>query len=168
MKVFLYNAISLDGFIAGIDDDTSWVNDDDAYFKEANKAGAVITGRKTYDPGGEEYTVPDCKNYVYTSEPEKYISKNQVKFISGSPESVLEQVAKDGYKTVLVVGGGEANRSFLGSNLIEELILDIHPVFVNKGTKLFGEKELQIKIELLSTKQLDHGVVQNRYKVVKD
>ena len=167
MKVSLYNAISLDGFIAGADDDTSWVNDDDAYFKEAKNAGAIVTGRKTYDPGGEEYTVPDCMNYVYTSKPNKYNPKKSIKFVSGKPELVLEQVSKDGFDKVLIVGGGETNRSFLESNLIEQLILDIHPVFVNNGTKLFGEKELQIKIELLSTKQLDHGVVQNRYKVVK-
>ncbi len=167
MKVILYNAISLDGFIAGPNDDTDWVDDDIAYFSEAKKVGAVITGRKTFDPNGEEYTVPDCVNYVYTKTPDRYKNRENVKFIGGAPGRVLEEVKRNGFESVLVVGGGECNYSFLQADLIDELILDIHPVFIGSGTKLFGTNSVNPKLELISTKKINNGIIQNRYKVIK-
>lgn len=52
-KTVLYLGISLDGFVAGPDDDLSWLNPfkevDYEYDKFFSGIGAIIVGRCTYD-----------------------------------------------------------------------------------------------------------------------
>ena len=50
-KVVLFIACSLDGYIAGKDDDIGWLfNDDDYGYKEfLSSVDTVLMGRRTYD-----------------------------------------------------------------------------------------------------------------------
>ncbi|XHH09715.1 MAG: dihydrofolate reductase family protein [Candidatus Bathyarchaeia archaeon] len=76
-KVLLYIAVSLDGFIAAENDDTSWL---DAYQVEDEDYGygvfiknvdSAIMGSRTYQQALEhpERLLNDLKTYVLTSKP---------------------------------------------------------------------------------------------------
>src|SRR5664280_2433639 len=69
-KIVLFIACSLDGYIAGRDDDISWLFDDDdyGYKKFLSSIDTVLMGRRTYDlalrMGPFPYADKDC--YVFS------------------------------------------------------------------------------------------------------
>ncbi len=167
--VTLFNAISIDGFIATLDDDTSWVKDWDYFADSLKENDAVIYGRKTYDAMVEagEFPLINIKNYVLTSHPEKYQDRQEAVFTNKTPKELIKEISELGLSDIQIAGGGKNNFSFLEENLIDEIILDIHPIALGEGIKLFDGKEHKIKLEKLYVKELENGIVQVRYKVLK-
>ena len=70
MKVKLYNAISLDGFIGTNNGDVGWVSEVDVpYFNaEMQRAGCIVIGRKTFEQfQGNIFPVKGVLNIVMTT-----------------------------------------------------------------------------------------------------
>jgi dihydrofolate reductase len=167
MKVTLYNAISIDGFIATPDGNSDWVNEADIpYFeKEIERCGCIIIGRKTFDQyEGELYPLKGITNIVMTTNPERERKYKDLIFTDKSPGDVLKMVKELGFEEVLLVGGGTTNASFLDAGLIGEIIVDVHPLVLGEGIKLFESKSQLTEFELVSTKSIDNGLVILTYK----
>jgi dihydrofolate reductase len=73
----------------------------------------------------------------------------------------LPDVAKIG-----IIGGGELNGRLAAMGLIDEVILDIEPVVLGQGKKLFGSRDCNLRLKLLSSKRVGKGTVQNHYEVI--
>ncbi|MFW6232735.1 MAG: dihydrofolate reductase family protein, partial [Bacteroidota bacterium] len=71
-KLILYIASSLDGFIAGEDNDIGWLFTDDeyGYAEFIETVDTILMGRKTYDlvKSRKKWPYPDKKCYVFTKE----------------------------------------------------------------------------------------------------
>ena len=170
MKVTVYNGVSLDGYIATSDGDTSWVNDVESFNKALSKANVVIYGRITYEDlvDSESFPLGTLKNIVCTTRPGKYSETIEAEFSDLKPEVLLRQLEYQGTDKVLIAGGGITNASFLATNLIDEVITDVHPLLLGSGVKLFEADDLALKLELVSSRKLNDGIVQLKYKVVKE
>ena len=169
MKLTLYNAISIDGFIATQDGDSEWVSEVDVEYFEAEmeRAGCIVVGRKTFDQYRDElYPVPGITNIVLTSDPDSGPPYDNVKYTDEEPASVLKLAESMGHDEILLVGGGKANGSFFDVGLIDEIILSVHPLILGDGIRLFESDSKLAKLELLSSQQLDEGLVQLKYRVV--
>lgn len=59
------------------------------------------------------------------------------------------------------------NGSFLKAGLIDEIILDIHPLIMAKGIHLFEDDFLYVQLELLSFDKINDDVLQVKYRVIK-
>lgn len=59
---------------------------------------------------------------------------------------------KKGFKETLVAGDGHLNGSFMAESLIDEIFLDVEPVAIGKGIRLFENGRLGVKLRLLETK----------------
>lgn len=169
MKVILYMAISLDGFIAGKEDDTTWVLEEEyaEFRKMAKKVGYAIYGRRTYDLGIKDNIPPleGSLNIVVTHNP---ISDYEpYHFTNKSPKEVLQELEDKGVKEVLVSGGGEINGLFAKEGLIDEVYLDFEPFVLGEGIKLFGDQNIKLNLELLDTRKLGEKTIQLHYKVIK-
>lgn len=167
MKVILYNAISIDGFIATPDGNSDWVAEADIPFfeKEIEKAGCIIIGRKTFEQyEGELYPVKNVTNIVLTSKPNRENKYENVLFTDKPLKEVLQLAEEKGFKNVLLVGGGTVNGSFLDENLIDEIIVDIHPIVLGKGIKLFEANPTILNYEKVSCKNLESDLTLIRYK----
>jgi len=170
MKVKLYNAISLDGFIARKDGDSDWVSETDwpVFESEMQKAGCIIVGRKTFEQFLDElYPVEGVTNIVLTTDEGKEKEEGNVVYTAKSPSDVLELAKSKGYDTCLLIGGGNANASFIEKNLIDEVMVTVHPLILGDGIRLFESSEVDIQLERIETKELDEGLVQIIYKVKK-
>lgn len=171
MKVYLYNAISIDGYIAKPDDNTDWVCDTDwgVFSKLVKEKRVIIMGRRTKEASGEDFPY-DCELNVVMTRNEKLLTEHnkvsKVWFTDKSPKDVIMELESRGYKECLIIGGGKANASFLEAGLINEIILSIHPVILGKGVKLFEGQAVDISLKRLSVKELGEGLVQIRYKVM--
>jgi dihydrofolate reductase len=131
-RVFI--ATSRDGFIAGRDDDLSWLPDGHAgedYGYEAFMAetGAIIMGRRTYDVVegfGIDWPYGETPVFVATSRPLE-TDEPTVRSVRGTPAEILACVHEvtDGG---VYVDGGDVIRQFLDAGLINEATITVVPV----------------------------------------
>ncbi len=169
MKVILYMAISIDAFVAGKNDDTLWVLEEEytEFRKMAKKLGNAVYGRRTYDLGIRDNIPPleGALNIVVTHNPIK--DYEPYHFTDKSPKEILQDLSAKGFETVMVSGGGDINGLFAEENLIDEVYLDIEPFVLGEGIKLFGDRNIKLNLELLETRRIGQKTVQLHYKVIK-
>lgn len=169
MKVLFYPAISLDGFIAKLDGDSNWVKEEDEqiFADEVRRAGCVIVGRKTFEQYQNIYPIADTTTFVCTSSSARTTdgANTQVKYVGGAVKTVLEQIQAAGFSTAVLSGGAETNGRFAEALCIDEILVSIYPHFLGCGLPMFGNRKIQLRLELLHTRQLGDGVIQNRYEV---
>lgn len=171
MKVTLYMATSLNGFIARDNDDTSFVSDEDwkSFRKITKDVGNIVIGRKTYEIMKEENEfekLEDINVYVLTHKKLKD-DNPKIKFLSENPQEVLNIIENDGFERILISGGGRLNSSFMKNNLVDEIFIDIEPFILGKGIKLFSEDDFETKLDLVDVKKLSDKTVQLHYQVKK-
>lgn len=170
MKVTLLMAITVNGFIAGTDDDTDWVKDLDALKSKISESGIVVYGKRTYDECVKYGAFPyhNALNVVLTHS--KDLLSNSVEnviFTDKTPPEVLSLATEKGFDRVLLIGGGHTNGSFMKAGLIDELIVDIHPLVKSQGIRLFESEFADQDLELVTYKQMNDGIIQATYTIKK-
>ncbi|MEK7543585.1 MAG: dihydrofolate reductase [Patescibacteria group bacterium] len=171
MRVTLLMAITINGFVAGPNDDTEWVKDIDALYAMTAKAGVAIMGKRTYDECVKYNAFPykGALNIVMTHDKALLTqSKGDVIFTDATPQGVLKLVEQRGLDRVLIIGGGHVNGSFLKVGLIDDIILDIHPLIMAKGIHLFEADFPYMQLELVSFEKINDDLLQVKYRVKKD
>lgn len=162
-------AATINGFVATEEGVTDWVSQEDweRFGKMAKETGNVIIGRTTYEAMVEEKTfpMPGCLNVVMTREAPRAEPMKNVIFTDKSPEEVLEDLAKQGFESALLAGGGELNGSFMADGLIDEIYLSVQPVAFGEGVKLFGSGFFRRELDLLGVEKVSENEVQLHYRV---
>lgn len=168
MKVILYMAISLDGFVAKTGGDSDWVSDVDTpiFEQKIKDCGCIIVGHNTFKQFyGELYPVKGVMNIVVTKYSE--VKNEEGVFFVKSPKEAASLAKSKNFEQVLLVGGGHINGSFMKEGLIDEIFVDVHPLVFGDGIKIFEGYEGDVKLELLESKNLDKGQILLHYKVIK-
>jgi dihydrofolate reductase len=169
-KVIVYIAASLDGYIAGANDDLSFLSmvaeegQDYGYGEFINTVDTVILGRKTYDwvmKQVPEFPHADKEAYIITSTARPAIGNT--KFYTGSLKELVQQLKAQQGKHIFVDGGAEVVNSLLKENLIDEMYLSIIPILLGAGVRLFKDGRPEQPLQLMSTKQFNKGLVQLHY-----
>lgn len=169
-KTILYIATSLDGFIAGKNDDLSWLdpyNDVDYGFPQFfSRIGAIIEGRRTYDVTeklgfANAHKVPHL--IVSHGTPSKVPEGMEATFVQGDAADILKQAKRRTSKDVWVVGGAQIARQFFAQGLIDEFILTLVPVLLGDGIRLFDHGGSPAGCSLQGVKTFDKGLVQSTY-----
>jgi len=169
MKVILYMATTINGIIAEENDSTNFISEKELsnFSSMIKKIGNIIIGQKTYKimkQHGEFKSFPEITTVI--------VSQNKVKINSpkhltaNSPKEALAILKKLGFNQALVAGGGILNASFLKKQLINEIYLDLEPVILGKGVKLFSENNTETKLELVEINQFSQNEIQLHYKVI--
>ena len=168
MKTILYMAITANGIIAGEKDNVSWISQDawKSYMEIVKSIDCMIIGRRTYEVMPEE-EFKDCDYVVFTSQKNLKKKGPKIRFVSEKPKEVLKLLEEEGKKRVCICGGAQINSLFMKENLIDEVFLDLEPVFLGKGVKLFADSDFETKLELLEVKKMSDNLVQLHYKVLK-
>lgn len=169
MKTILFMATSINGYVTGKNDDTDWVKDTEILYKLISDIGVCLMGKRTYKESVKYNAFPykNAVNIVMTHDNELIAKSNDTEiFTSGDPITILQLVEKLGKDQVVVIGGGNINSQFLASGLIDEIIIDTHPIIIEEGIRLFEESFSRTNLELIETNKLSDGIVQNRYKVL--
>jgi dihydrofolate reductase len=170
-KVILYIATSLDGYIAGPDDDLSFLSavqqegEDYGYEDFLKSVDTVILGRRTYDwvmSQVQEFPHADKDTYVITRTERQSIGKTQ--FYTGNLKELVLRLKSSEGKNIFIDGGAEIVNELLKDNLIDEFIISVIPVLLGNGTKLFKDGHPEQILELISVKQFEKGLVQLYYR----
>src|SRR6266550_2154169 len=180
-KVTLGLANSLDNFIARKDGGFDWIH----WSKEVAEISAkfmktvdaLLIGRKTYEGmlayGQTSY--PGAKNYVFTRAKKKSTALKKklatkkadknVEIITTDAAKFVHELKHSKGKGIVIFGGGELAKSLFEADLIDEVVLNIHPVLLGSGIPLFHEMKKQIDLELLECKILKGGYLAVSYRI---
>lgn len=179
MKVSVFVATSIDGFIARKDGSLDWLdnasqqvqkNEDCGFNAFLSSVDAVIMGRKTFEfvRDSGQWPYRDKRLIVLsggsTSIPES--RKNDVTISHEAPKELLKRLSKDGVQHVYVDGGKTIN-GFLKEQLIDEIVVTIMPISIGQGIALFDHGNGDIELTLRSSKTYAGGIVQLQYSVAK-
>lgn len=155
-KVTLGLANSLDNYIARRDGGFDWIH----WSKEVAEISAkfmktvdaLLIGRKTYEGmlAYDQTSYPGAKSYVFSRskkkrealkkrlEAKKKADKN-VEIVTEDAAKFVKKLKKEEGKGIVVFGGGELAKSLFEADLIDEVVLNIHPVLLGSGIPLFHE-----------------------------
>lgn len=68
-------------------------------------------------------------------------------------------------KDIWLVGGSDIISIFLNANLVDEIILSIHPIVIAKGIPLFKNVQKQVNMKLLESIPYENGLMQLHYEL---
>lgn len=160
MTAILYMAISADGFIADDNDQTPW---SDSAWKSFNdfvvSCDAVLLGRRTYEIMQASNEFIQGPEYIVATNDNSF-NINDLRTISVTNKNDLPKMQKLG-----IIGGGELNGSLARLDAIDEIILDVEPITLGSGKRLFGASNIHFDLELIESKRIGDSTIQNHYLV---
>lgn len=168
MKVILYMATTLNGYIAKENNETPWSEEEwKSFSKFVKKTENIIIGRKTYDIMKEANEFEKIENPFTIVVTNSEFTSNKNFSFAKSPKEALKILKEKKFKEALLAGGGKINSSFMKENLIDEIYLDIEPIIFGKGIKLFSDEDFESRLKLLKVKKLSDTIIQLHYQIIK-
>jgi dihydrofolate reductase len=192
MSVVLHMAMSVDGFIAGPDDDLdhglgvggeplhAWLASGDGspgsyrpqdgpnatVFDEMTETGAVITGRRTFELAGawDGDHHDGVPVFVLTRSEPADPAPGHARYVTDLEACVAEARAAAGDRDVMVHGAATA-QSMLRAGLLDELSVRLMPILLGAGRRLFDDLPPELhELELIRSLE-GPGVLHLRYRV---
>ena len=167
-KLVLNVALSLDGLIAGPNGEYDWCFTDADYgMAEFMKSiDATIMGAKSYRlvlEYGPPY--PELTNYVITRT-EKATPYPNIVFVHDNILSFVEALKQKEGKNIWLFGGAEITNLLMENDLVDTLMLAVHPIVLGDGIQLFGKYSSRKNFELADAIPYTSGLVQLIYNKV--
>jgi dihydrofolate reductase len=177
-KVVAGMTVSLDGFMDAdkVSPDFDELLQAPSFKEKTENTGAVIMGQHTYEMADPfmwinddyEFQVP---LFILThTHPEKFPSGNDnltLTFVTDGVESAITQAKHiAGDKMVQIIGGADTIQQCLNSGLCDELEIDVMPLLLGNGLKLFENIDTdKIQLERISTEETTAMRTSIRFKV---
>ncbi len=170
-KVVLYIAMSLDGYLAGPDDDISFLSlanipgEDFGYASLLAGIDTVIWGRRTFDKVlsfGDG--VPHEGKKVYVISRSKTGNAGHAVF-ENDLSALINRLKQEEGKDIYCDGGGQIVSELLKARLIDKVIISIIPHLLGKGIRLFGDDLPETGLVFLRSVSFPSGLVQLWYDV---
>lgn len=186
-KLKLQVEMSIDGCIAGPNNEMDWLISDDnvmQYIHDiAESVDTIIMGRKMVDEFIPYWTeVANKPNDSWNAFAKKMIEIPKIVFTKTLTKSnwINTEIAKGDLKDeitklksqegkdLLVYGGASFDSSLINEKLIDEFYLLVNPLIMGNGKTIFKDlKEIQ-KLTLIESKVFDCGLVLLHYGVNKN
>jgi dihydrofolate reductase len=164
-KIVLNLALSLDGLIAGPNGEYDWCYSDADYgMTEFMKSiDSTIMGGKSYRLMlGYGAPYPELTNYVVTRTESESAYSNVVFVRENVPSFVQDLKSKNG-KNIWLFGGAEITQMLLERDLVDVLMLAVHPIVLGGGIQLFNKTTSRKHFELADSISYPSGLVQLVY-----
>ena len=167
MRVSVFIATSLDGFIARTNGDLDWLPEapeDHGYDEFMATVDTIVMGRHTYEKvltfGAWPFTKPVV---VLTSRPMTPPPDGAaVTAMHGTPSEIVAALAATGVQSIYLDGGVTVQR-FLEAGLLDRLIITRIPVLLGAGIPLFGALSRDVRLRHVRTESWPSGLVQSEY-----
>lgn len=173
-KIVLYIATSLDGYIAGEKGDIDWLFTDHdcdyGYGEFYSSVDSIIMGRKSYDKllDFDEFPYKDKNCYIFTRTLPSSTEGTVSIINKQDPELFMKGLLESNGRDIWLLGGGEMVAYFLKNDLVDKIILSIHPVIIGGGVPLFERCNVASEWSLDDVESFGSGLVQITYdKIIK-
>lgn len=175
MKVAVYIAASVDGFIAKKDGDVAWLHDfryaiegeDFGYAQFMADVDCIVMGRNTYEKVLEFETWPFTgKRVVVLSSTLLRVDQPDTELSAETPAALLHKLAAEGIKKVYL-DGGKTIQSFLRDGLVHEMTITRIPILLGSGLPLFGQLDASVHLQHSKSHAYANGFVQSTWFVLR-
>src|SRR5215204_463522 len=171
-KIILQLAVSLDGYIEGPNGEFDWcfTAQDSEMSKFFKRIDSVFYGRKTYElvlsmeseaPPG----FPKLKEFVFSNSFDSV--REGAVLVNGEIKKEVGKIKKRKGKDIWLFGGAELISSLMNLQLVDEIILAVHPVILGSGKALFSEIKERTWLTLTDHKIYPNGLAFLMYSVKK-
>ena len=159
-------AMSLDGYIAGPNDEFDWIIMDPDIDFEAwmNSFDTCLMGRRTFEVAGGGAT-KGMKTVVAsrTLRPQDYPN---VTILADGMEDAVSRLRAEQGKDIWLFGGGSLFRSLLDAGLVDTVEVGVIPVLLGGGTPLLPPPGDRVRLRLTRSRVYDKtGTVFLEYAV---
>jgi dihydrofolate reductase len=182
-KIILAMQMTLDGYIAGPNDEMDWIiSSDDEWtemFKDLKTVDTFLLGRKMY-PGYADYwrsmlspsSPPDFRKYAQLAEQTPHIVFTKTNFkpdwkntsVASDLGETIKRLQKEEGKDIVAWGGGTLATSLINEGLVDEYRITLNPNLLGGGKLLFSDLHGRRLLKLIDTRPLRAGTIVLRYK----
>ena len=189
-RITVNNNVTLDGVMqapGGADEDTrdgfaygGWAQ---PYFdpvmaeaagESMARGGAMLFGRRTYEqfasfwpnqPADDPFAkvLNETPKYVASTTLQEPLPWANSILLKGDVADAVAKLKKDLDKDLVILGSGELIRSLIPHHLIDEYTLQIHPLVLGTGRRLFTDDGAYSAMQLLKSKVTTTGVLLATY-----
>jgi dihydrofolate reductase len=179
MRTVTYGgAVSLDGFLAGMDGSLDWLH----FSKDVQQVttdywknvDTILMGRKTYAVSAGQKSgkgksgkreEPAMRTYVF-SRTLKDIDEPGFELVASDAVEFVKKLKRAPGKDICLIGGGELAQSLLAADLVDQIGLNIHPILLGSGIPTFRDTGHRVKLILTENRLLEGGCILANYKVL--
>ena len=185
MRAVTYGgAVSLDGFLAGLDGSMDWLHfSEDVqqimkdYWKDVD---TILMGRKTYEFSVAQHPPnssrsksakrnskrePAVRTYVF-SRTLKSVDQPATELVTTDAAQFVRSLKQRPGKGICLMGGGELAQSLLAAGLVDQIGLNIHPILLGQGISTFRNLPIRLKLALTECRPIAGGCILANYKVL--
>jgi dihydrofolate reductase len=180
-RVVLQMMITLDGFVAGPNDEMDWIDNDpvmgQAHFALAEGADAALVGHTVYQgmaqfwpeaaanpdaPNNEaEFgkLMNDMRKLVISTKPEELAWSNAEQLLVTDEDDLVAQIQalkSEPGEYLLLYGGVRTAQTFVAHGLVDEYRLDLCPTALGSGKAIFPKRT---KLELVDATPYESGAM---------
>ncbi len=134
---------------------------------------AMLLGRVTYQefasswpgaPADDPFAahMNNTPKYVVSTTLDRVTWQNST-LIKGNVAEAITRLKEQPGKNIAISGSATLVRSLLCDNLLDELVLLVHPIVVGTGKRLFEDMSEQVALTLVDTKAFSTGVLSLTY-----
>ncbi len=137
--------------------------------------GGLLFGRRTYE---DFYSVwpKRTDNNPFTevlNNTQKFVASRTLRgplpwinstLLEGEAAEAVARLKEQPGKDIVVLGSGELLQSLMRCNLIDVYVLQIHPLILGSGRRLFNDADSRAALELTDSKTTSTGVVIATYR----
>ena len=181
--------VSLDGFVAGPNGEMNWIKLGDEMWDYVENitsdSDTAIFGANTfkmmesYWPTAAEKpeaTAHDITHAKWVNAAQKIVFSDTItnsdwketEFLKGNPLEEMRRRKSQPGKNMLMIGSPTTAQEFMRLGLIDEYRLNVNPIILGKGKKLFPENEFPINLTLIESKSFTTGVQAIHYNLLAD
>ena len=180
MRTVTYGgAVSLDGFLAGVDGSIDWLH----FSKDVQQVMAdywkdvdtILMGRKTYAVSvaqrpkkskSAKRKEPTMRTLVF-SRTLKELDDPGVQLVASDAVEFVRDLKQESGKDICLMGGGELAQSLLAAGLVDKIGLNIHPILLGSGILTFRDFGNRIRLTLTECRTLEGGCILANYNVLR-
>ncbi len=170
-RVRVFIATSLDGFIAGPNDELDWLPSgnsgaEDTFTPFMQHIGALLMGRRTYEvANGFDGPWPYGETPVLVATNRNLEPRQDTaRAIGGNIQELVAAAKQVAGNRDVYIDGGSLIRSALKAQLIDDITVTLIPIVLGKGLPLFAGCAERHALDLDSTRSIGGGLVELNYR----
>ena len=170
-RIRVFIASSLDGFIAGPNDELDWLDGpggaEDTFTPFFASIGAMLMGRRTYDvvdAMGGSWPYGETPVLVATHRP-LASKRDSVTPASGTINEMVDEAKRLAGDKDVYLDGGNLIRSDLEAGVIDAITVTVIPMILGTGRPLFAGASRRHPLDLVSARPIGGGLVELQYQL---
>lgn len=169
-SISLFISTSADGKIARENGETDWIQlGPESGFKTFyEEVDTLLMGRVCFEKllAKGPWPYSGKKTYVFSKNLRNHFGSD-IEIVTRDPGAFVEDFKLTQGRKIWLVGGAEIAKTLMRENLVDEVVLNLHPNMLGAGVDLFPLPLHSMIWKLESSRELPDGLVQARY-VLKD